>query len=184
MTHDLFVMQIPILEKIVRTLLVYVLIVVLFRLTGKRGLAGLSTFDVVVMFLLSNVVQNAIIGSDNSLLGGVLGAATLVLVNTVVNRLTVSNAATARLLEGTPTTIIDDGHLDQHAIRRLGLRASEVEHAVRLQNGDQLSDVRRGRLEPGGQLILTLKASEQPATHADVTRLMARLDAIEQRLSR
>jgi uncharacterized membrane protein YcaP (DUF421 family) len=83
-------MQIPILEKILRTVLVYVLIVVLFRLTGKRGLAGLNTFDFVVIFLLSNVVQNAIIGSDNSLLGGAVGAVTLVVVNTAVNRLIAS----------------------------------------------------------------------------------------------
>ena len=76
MSHDLFVMQIPILEKIIRTVAVYAVILVLFRLTGKRGLAQLTSFDMVVVFLLSNVVQNAVIGSDNSLLGGAVGAVT------------------------------------------------------------------------------------------------------------
>jgi len=78
MWHAIFVIQIPVLEKIVRTVLVYATIVVLFRLAGKRGLATLNTLDFVVVFLLSNVVQNAIIGNDNSFSGGAIGAATLV----------------------------------------------------------------------------------------------------------
>ena len=85
MWHDMFVIQVPILEKILRTVLVYTTVVVLFRLAGKRGLAGLNTFDFVVIFLLSNVVQNAVIGNDQSLLGGVVGAVTLVAVNAGLN---------------------------------------------------------------------------------------------------
>ena len=80
MWHAMFVEQIPFTEKILRTVLVYALIAVLFRLSGKRGLANLSTFDFVVIFLLSNVVQNAVIGNDTSLTGGVVGAVTLVVV--------------------------------------------------------------------------------------------------------
>ena len=72
MWHSMFVVQIPIAEKVLRTVLVYATILILFRLTGKRDLATLNMFDFVVLFLLSNVVQNAIIGSDNSLLGGSL----------------------------------------------------------------------------------------------------------------
>jgi uncharacterized membrane protein YcaP (DUF421 family) len=68
--HSMFVVQIPVLEKILRTVLVYATILILFRLTGKRDLATFNMFDFVVMFLLSNVVQNAIIGSDSSLSGG------------------------------------------------------------------------------------------------------------------
>jgi uncharacterized membrane protein YcaP (DUF421 family) len=183
MTHDLFVMQIPILEKIIRTVAVYAVILALFRLTGKRGLAQLTSFDMVVVFLLSNVVQNAIIGNDNSLLGGVIGAATLVVINQVVTRSAATSAAVERALEGTPTTVIEDGHLDRQAARRIGLRAGELEQAVRLQNGDSLKDVQLGRLEPTGQLILTLKSSEQPMTKGDMTQLIERLDRIESRLS-
>lgn len=87
MWHDLLSIQIPVAEKVLRTVAVYALIVILFRLSGKRGLANLNTFDFVVIFLLSNVVQNAIIGNDNSLLGGAIGAITLVTVNAVLNRL-------------------------------------------------------------------------------------------------
>jgi uncharacterized membrane protein YcaP (DUF421 family) len=183
MSHDLFVMQIPILEKIIRTVGVYAVILVLFRLTGKRGLAQLTSFDMVVVFLLSNVVQNAIIGSDNSLLGGVVGAATLVVVNTFVTRSAAVSSTVERVLEGTPTTVIEDGQLDQHAARRIGLRAGELEQAVRLQNGDSIHDVRIGRLEPTGQLILTLKDEQQPMTKGDMALLVERLDRIESRLS-
>jgi uncharacterized membrane protein YcaP (DUF421 family) len=183
MSHDLFVIQIPILEKIIRTVLVYVVIVFLFRLTGKRGLARLTSFDFVVVFLLSNVVQNAIIGNDDSLLGGVVGAVTLVVANTVVTRAAASNATVERVLQGTATTVIEDGRLDKRAARRIGLRAGELDQAVRLQNGDSIADVRLGRLEPTGQLILTLKESEQPMTKGDLAVLLGRLDRIEAHLA-
>jgi uncharacterized membrane protein YcaP (DUF421 family) len=71
----------PVAEEVMRTVLGYALIAVLFRLTGKRGLASMNTFDVVVIFLLSHVVQNAIIGNDTSLMGGIIGAVTLIAVS-------------------------------------------------------------------------------------------------------
>ena len=183
MWHDLVVVQIPIVEKILRTVVVYVLILVLFRLAGKRGLAGLNTFDMVVVFLLSNVVQNAIIGNDNSLVGGAVGAVTLVVVNSLVTRWLARDPRAARVLEGEPTTVVRDGKLVPGALRELALRPSELEHAVRLQNGDNLSDVARARLEPDGQLLVTLKAAGQSATKGDVDELRERLAAIEHLLT-
>lgn len=183
MWHSMFVEQIPFAEKILRTIIVYALIALLFRLTGKRGLAGLSTFDFVVIFLLSNVVQNAIIGNDTSLIGGMIGAVTLVAVNTGVNRLIAVSPRAARIFDGNATTVITGGHLIAASLRRLGLRRSEVDHAVRLQNGDDVTQVDHGSLEPGGQLVLTLKAAEQGATKADVAELASRLGRIESLLS-
>ena len=183
MWHDLVVVQIPIVEKILRTVVVYVLILVLFRLAGKRGLAGLNTCDMVVVFLLSNVVQNAIIGNDNSLVGGAVGAVTLVVVNSLVTRWLARDPRAARVLEGEPTTVVRDGKLVPGALRELALRPSELEHAVRLQNGDNLSDVARARLEPDGQLLVTLKAAGQSATKGDVDELRERLAAIEHLLT-
>jgi uncharacterized membrane protein YcaP (DUF421 family) len=179
MWRDMFVQQIPLAEKILRTVLVYASLAVLFRLTGKRGLANLSTFDFIVIFLLSNVVQNAVIGNDNSLIGGLIGAVTLVGVNTALNRLITSNATAARIFEGRATRVITDGHVVERALRRLGLRRSEIDHAVRLQNGDDIGQVQDGSLEPGGQLVLTLKAAEQNATKGDVAALTDRLLRIE-----
>ena len=124
MWHAMFVEQIPLAEKILRTVLVYLLIAVLFRVAGKRGLANLNTFDFVVMFLLSNVVQNAVIGNDISLTGGVVGAVTLVAVNAVVTRVVASNARATRLFDGNATTVIRDGHVVGRALRHLGCGAA------------------------------------------------------------
>ena len=183
MWHDMFVIQIPVLEKILRTILVYATILILFRIAGKRDLAAFNTFDFVVIFLLSNVVQNAVIGNDDSLVGGIIGAVTLVAINAALNRWLVRSERATRVLEGTPTTIIKDGHFIQGALRRLALRPAEVEHAIRMQNGDDVSEVGNGRMEPSGQLILSLKPGDQSATKDDITNLNARLDRIDAALA-
>ena len=182
MWRAMFVEQIPLAEKILRTVLVYALIALLFRVAGKRGLASLNTFDFVVIFLLSNVVQNAVIGNDTSLTGGIVGAVTLVAINAVVTRAVASNARAARLFDGHATTVIREGHVIGRALRHLGLRRSELDHAVRMQNGDDINEVQRGSLEPGGQLVLTLKHADQGATKADIAEVTARLSRIEELL--
>jgi uncharacterized membrane protein YcaP (DUF421 family) len=111
MWHEMFIVQVPVLEKIVRTVLVYATIVLLFRLTGRRGLAQLNTLDFTVLFLLSNVVQNAVIGNDNSVTGGAIGAVTLVATDAALNRWIARSSWAARVLEGNPTTLISDGKL-------------------------------------------------------------------------
>jgi uncharacterized membrane protein YcaP (DUF421 family) len=179
MWHAMFTEQIPFAEKVLRTVLVYALIALLFRLTGKRGLSNMSTFDFVVIFLLSNVVQNAVIGNDTSLTGGIVGAVTLVAVNALVNRVVASNTTAARIFDGRPTTLIRDGHVVQRALVHLGLRRSELDHAVRIQNGDDVSEIKMGVLEPGGQLVLSLKPADQSATKGDVAELRDQLSRIE-----
>jgi uncharacterized membrane protein YcaP (DUF421 family) len=183
MWHHMFVEQIPVGEKLLRTVLVYAVVAVLIRATGKRGLAGLNTLDVAVVFLLSNVVQNAIIGNDLSVTGGAIGAVTLVLVDGLLNRLALTSPFFAKIFDGTETELIRDGVPIPEAMRRLGLRMSQLEHAVRLQNGDRLTQVQTGVLEPGGQLVLTLRPAEQSATRGDVERLAAQLARIEAALA-
>lgn len=184
MWHSMFAVQVPIAEKILRTVLVYATILILFRLTGKRDLATLNIFDFVVLFLLSNVVQNAIIGNDTSLLGGIIGAATLVAINAALNRvLFVSNRA-ARVLEGKPTTIIKDGRFLPGPARRLGLRPADVDKTIRVQNGDDIKEVATGVMEPNGQLVLTLKEAEQSASKGDIAGLTAQLKAMQASLER
>jgi uncharacterized membrane protein YcaP (DUF421 family) len=183
MWHDMFVIQIPLVEKILRTVLVYTAVVVLFRLAGKRGLANLNTLDLTVLLLLSNVVQNAIIGNDESLLGGIVGAVTLILVNTALNHGLTRSGRLAHLIEGSPTTVIHDGELVRDALRRLGIRPHELDQAVRVQNGDAVGEIQDGRLEPGGQLVLTLKEGEQSATKADIADLSRQLATIHTELT-
>jgi uncharacterized membrane protein YcaP (DUF421 family) len=183
MWHDLFVLTLPAGEKVLRTVLVYALIVVLFRLLGKRDLASLNTMDFVVMFLLSNVVQNAIIGDDNTFLGGAIGAFTLIAVNYLVDRLAWAWPWFRWLLEGRATTIVREGKVSGRALRSLGIRQAELDHAVRMQNGNDISDVQTGSLEPSGQLLLTLKTDKQSADHGDIAALKAQLDRIEKLLA-
>ena len=177
-TDDLFTMGIPVAEKTIRTVAVYAGILLLLRLAGKRDLAQLNSFDFVVLLLLSNVVQNAVIGDDNSLAGGLLGAVILVAGNSLVVRLVRRHEGAVRLFEGTPTIIVRDGELDHVAIRRLGLREHDVIQALRHQGANDAEEVREAVLEPGGSIVVTLKSDEENATKADVHRLEAKLDAL------
>jgi len=180
---DLFTMGVPILEKAIRTIAVYFGILLLLRLAGKRDMAQLNSFDFVVLLLLSNVVQNAIIGEDNSLAGGVLGALILVVGNAVVVRLVRRNAVAVRLFEGTPTTLVRDGRLDRPAIRHVGLREEDVVQAIRHQGANDVDEVAQAVLEPSGSIIVTLRDDEENATKADVQRLESKLDALLARSS-
>src|SRR5437660_2418228 len=114
---DLFVLGIPLLEKILRPFLVYAFLVVSLRLSGKRELVQLNPFDLVVLLLLSNTVQNAIIGDDNSLLGGLFGAGALLIINAVVVRVLYHYGRLDRI-EGKPDTLIHNGRLLRHHLER------------------------------------------------------------------
>lgn len=182
MTHDLFSVGIPIAEKIIRTVAIYVAIAVLLRLAGKRDLAQLNTFDLVVMLLLSNVVQNAVIGNDNSLAGGLIGATVLVAVNAVVVRVMVSSDRGVRIFEGTDTVLATDGTFDHRALRREGMREGDVDVALRRQGANDINEVEKVTLVPGGSVVVSLKPEAQPATKADVAALTAAIRRLEIRL--
>src|SRR6202165_1910057 len=104
--QDMFALTLPVLEKILRPIVVYVFLIVGLRLAGKRELAQLNPFDLVVLLTLSNTVQNAIIGDDNSVTGGVIGAATLLLVNYLVVRLLYRHEKLDRLVAGESCVLI------------------------------------------------------------------------------
>ena len=184
--QDLFTIQIPVAEKLIRTVAVYGGLALLLRVAGKRDLAQLSTFDLVVMLLLSNVVQNAVIGADNSLLGGLLGAVVLIAVNAAWVRVVSSSGMLAQVLEGSPTVLIQDGRFQDRALRRFGLRRGDLERAMRNQGADNVREVRQATLTPGGAVVVELRDSEQNASRGDLDSLRHHLDRalarIEQRL--
>ncbi|WP_084011154.1 YetF domain-containing protein [Pseudofrankia sp. DC12] len=188
MLSDLFTMGIPVMEKVIRTVAVYVAMTVLIRAFGKREMAQLNTHDLVVMLLVSNVVQNAIIGNDNSLTGGVIGALTLFVVNGLAVRLLRDNARAERLFEGTPTVLIADGRFDDRALRREGLRRGDVERALRVQGADDVTEVESATIAPGGAIVVELRAADQSASRGDLADLRghvdARLDEISRALAR
>jgi uncharacterized membrane protein YcaP (DUF421 family) len=162
---DLFHIQVPVLEKVLRTVLTYAGLAILLRLAGKRDLAQLNTFDLVVMLLLSNVVQNSIIGNDNSLVGGLLGAAVLVAVNAAWVRLVNRTPRLTTIFEGMPTRLVANGKIVAD-VHRLGLRRSDVAAAIRRQGAASVDEVQEAMLEPGGQIVVNLKPDAQDVTVA------------------
>lgn len=167
---DLWHIQIPVWEKVIRTVAVYGGLAVLLRLGGKRDLAQLNSFDLVVMLLLSNVVQNAVIGADNSLSGGLLGAAILVALNGGFVRVMNRHPWLIRLFEGSSSVLVADGSPRVSAIRRLGLRVADVAVAVRRQGASDISEVRQAVLAPGGTIVVDLREDAQDVTRADLSR--------------
>src|SRR5438128_6987704 len=111
MLRDMFVIGVPVAEKLFRTTIVYVLLIIGLRLAGKRELAQLNPFDLVVLLTLSNTVQNAIIGNDNSVTGGILGAFTLLGLNYLVVRFLYGHERLERLVEGEADVLIDGGQI-------------------------------------------------------------------------
>lgn len=186
MWHDMFITGISYGEKTMRTILVYATIVILLRLAGKRELAQLNTLDLAVVMLLSNVVQNAVIGNDNSLIGGIYGASVLVAVNALFVRLQAYLSARTprleRVLEGTPSVLIRDGELQIETLRRLALRPTDVVASSRRQGAEHVSDVREMVIAPGGGMLIELKESEEGADRGDVELIRADLARIQERL--
>ena len=178
MWHDLTHLGISVPDKIVRTLAVYLALIVLLRLAGKRDLAQLNTFDLIVVLLLSNVVQNAVIGPDNSLLGGLIGAAVLVGANSFFVHVIRPWRGETALLEGTTTVLARAGEWLPGAMRREGVRRQDLEGALRKQNAYKIEDVAELKLEPGGTIVVDLKRELENATKADVARLEAKLDRL------
>ena len=154
MIHNLFTPGVPLLEKVVRSVAVYLFLVVVLRLAGKREVAQLNTFDFVVLLLLSNTVQNAIIGDDNSLLGGLVGAAVLVVANRLVVDAAYRFPRLTMLVQGTQTVLIDAGRIQETNLRRERITHEELMAAVRRQGVSRLEDVQSAVLEPTGALTV------------------------------
>lgn len=180
--QDLVVVQIPLIEKVLRTVMVYGGIAILMRIGGKRDLAQLNTLDLVVMLLLANIVQNATIGPDNSVVGGLLGAAVLVAANAILVRATNLNEWTVRMFEGSPTVLVRDGRYKDKTLRKEGIRRADLAAALRRQNASSVTQVRKAELTPGGAFIVDLEPGAESATRADIEDLQARLDRLQSQL--
>jgi uncharacterized membrane protein YcaP (DUF421 family) len=173
--HDLVHMGISPGEKAVRTVAVYGGLLVLLHLAGKRQLAQLNSFDLVVLLLLSNVVQNAVIGNDNSLVGGLLGAVILLAVNAALVRGAFMSPRFGKALQGGTTTLYADDRLDERALRRTAITREELVAGLRRQGLD-LDDVERVVLEPEGALNAT------PKPRPGIEDVLRKLDELERRL--
>ena len=176
--HDLLHPDVSILEKVIRPIVVYLFLIVSLRLAGKRELAQLNPFDLVVLMTLSNTVQNAIIGNDNSLLGGLIGAATLLVVNYVVVRFLYSHESIDRFIEGDPELLIENGVLQADQLKKELITTTELVEAAHKQGFASLDEIERAVMEPGG--TLTFVAKKPPKEEIQYQEILRRLELIAQ----
>jgi len=178
---DMFVLGVPILEKILRPVIVYVFLIVGLRLSGKRELAQLNPFDLVVLLTLSNTVQNAIIGDDNSVTGGIIGATSLLAINYLVVRFLYDHRKIDQIVEGSADILVEDGKVHEHKLKRELITKEELAAAARKQGFETLSQVRQCVLEPGGTLtFIAKKPDTEDIRHAE---LMKKFDVLAEEIA-
>jgi len=176
--HNIFVPELSIAEKVIRPVLVYLFLVVVIRLAGRRQLAQLNSFDLVVLMMLANTVQNATIGNDNSMVGGLIGVSALLLVNALVVRFLYRRPQIDRLLEGEPVTLIKNGELVRDNLNHEAITEEELMEAVRKQGLGTLGQVEEAVLETGGVISVVPRTTIDDRIH----HLDGRLNAIDARL--
>lgn len=158
---DMFVVGLPLLEKILRPIIVYVFLVISLRLSGKRELVQLNPFDLVVLLTLSNTVQNAIIGDDNSVSGGLIGATSLLVMNYLVVRFLYGHNKLEQIVEGQSDVLVENGKVRGQRLKKELITMHQLEAAARKQGFDSLADVDKCVLEPSGTLAFV---GRRPAT--------------------
>lgn len=179
--NNMFGLGVPLLEKIIRPIIVYLFLVIGLRLAGKRELAQLNPFDLVVLLTLSNTVQNAIIGNDNSISGGLIGAATLLIMNYLVVRFVYNHRNLEEVVEGKASVLIKDGLLDQNAMEREIITIEELEEAARKQGIASLQEVEEATLEPGGAIaFIAREPKPEDVRHQE---LLDRIDALSRQVA-
>ncbi len=180
MYEHMFHLPIPLLEKILRPIIVYLALILLLRVFGKRELAQLNPFDLVVLLSLSNPVQNALIGEDNSVSGGLIGALTLLAINWLVVRMLYKSPRLERIVEGTDETLILNGHIDHAAMRKEMLSQDELLAVIHRQGFDDFDEVEECSIGPNGQFYVRGRhPSQEDERHA---ALMAQLDELSKEL--
>jgi uncharacterized membrane protein YcaP (DUF421 family) len=181
MWHNMFVLGLPIGEKILRPVLVYVFLIIGLRLAGKRELAQLNPFDLVVLLTLSNTVQNAIIGADDTVTGGLIGASTLLFVNYVLVRFISRHDKLERFIEGDPDVLIEGGRITPGCLQKEGITVLELEAAAHKQGFASLDDIDRAVLDPSGSIAFFGKKPDSDTTRHDA--VMERLEQITAQLA-
>jgi uncharacterized membrane protein YcaP (DUF421 family) len=173
-TPDTTTHPVSLLEKVLRPVLVYLLLVSALRRFGKRILAQLNPFDFVVLLTISNTVQNAIIGNDTSLLGGALGAATLLGVNAVLVRIFYRGASKDHMHQpDRDIVLINNGQVQEQEMQRLRINAGELTAKAHERGFDSLDDVECATLYPNGTIYFQAKSAvTETARYAELIRRM------------
>jgi uncharacterized membrane protein YcaP (DUF421 family) len=158
MSVSMFHSSLPLLEFVIRGAAVFLFVLLMLRLAGKRQLAQMSPTEFVAILLISNAVQNSMNGGDNSLVGGFVLASVLVFLSTAISYLTYRSKKFGRIFEGTPTLLLHNGKLIEANLKRERITDGELNIMLRHQNVVHYSDVQQAVLEPSGGLTLVLKS--------------------------
>ena len=177
----MFQLPLPILEKLARPVIVYLVLVVLLRIFGKRELAQLNPFDLVVLLSLSNTVQTAIIGDDNSVTGGIIGAFGLLAINWLVVRVLFRSPGLTRVLEGRADVLIRNGQIDSKALERESLTREELVEVIHRQGFESVDQVRICQLEPNGTFYV--EAFEPTSADKRHAELLDKLDELSREVA-
>ncbi len=153
--------SLPWWEFVLRGLIIYAFLLGLLRVTGKRQVGQLAPFDLVLLLVLSNSVQNAMNGGDNSITGGVISAATLIAVNGIVGRLTYKSKAVEKLVEGRPEILIHNGRVFTEILEREQLTHHELNAALRAAGCSCPDEVHYAILENTGQITVHARKQAQ-----------------------
>ncbi|WP_027385376.1 DUF421 domain-containing protein [Chryseobacterium gregarium] len=155
----------PILDVVVRSLCVYLFMVIAIRLFGKNQLSQLNAGDVVLLLLISNAVQNAMVGQDTSLQGGLIAALVLFVANFIVKRLMFSSQKFESFLEDDPVILVRDGIIDENALQKVKISRGELEEAIREHGVDGIEHVKLSILEVDGNISVVSEDEKSKQTH-------------------
>jgi uncharacterized membrane protein YcaP (DUF421 family) len=180
MWSEIFAVGVPVAEKILRPVIVYAFLVVVLRIFGKRELAQLNPFDLVVLLSLSNTVQNAIIGNDNSLSGGLIGAFALLAMNYLVVRFLFRHRRLDQMIEGNSTVLVEKGKVARRALAKELMTHSELMTVLHRQGFSGVEEIERCVLEPGGTFSVQRKIP--PVEEVEHAELVRRLQELNEKL--
>ena len=176
MFQTIFHQSLPVLEKILRPVIVYMFLVGFLRLFGKRELAQLNPFDLVVLLSLSNTVQNAMIGDDNSVSGGAIGAFSLLAINWLLTRVLFRAPTLNRYFELSETVLIRHGVVDWDAMKQEALTELELRSVMHKQGFDRFEEIEKCVLEPNGNFYMEgIKSMSDDAQRANLMRAIESL---------
>ena len=171
MIESMFHLHLPVLEKILRPMIVYLSLIVFLRLFGKRELAQLNPFDLVVLLSLSNTVQNAMIGDDNSVSGGIIGAFSLLTINWLLTRILFRLPKLNNTFEARQTVLVRHGIVDWRAARREALTEIELRSVLHRQGYNDFNEVEMCVLEPNGNFYIEgIKAMSDDSQRAEIRK--------------
>jgi uncharacterized membrane protein YcaP (DUF421 family) len=179
---DMFLPGLPVLEKILRAAIVYYFLVVALKLAGRRELAQLNAFDLVLLLTIANTVQDAIIGNDNSVSGGLIGATTLLVIDYLMVRVFFEYRSRHRRAPNAEEVLIENGQVRPDALKKELLSTDDLKQAAGKQGFASLKEVERAVLNPDGSFGFSGKKKEQSGR--EYGEILRRLDQMAELLGR